>query len=89
VARIVIGRLLAFDAAERTSIALDPGTLIEECHIHRNPGTGEDRDLEVYVMRFESEGRALRCPLVEFQARTEAVPSVVEETPAREIAAVS
>jgi hypothetical protein len=89
VARTVIRALVAFDEANRT-IDLEPGAFIQDCRIQRNPEAAEDRDLEVYVMKFESAGRHLRCPLVDFQARTEAIsPAGVEENPAREAAAVS
>ena len=40
-------------------------------------------------MEFEFAGRRLRCPLVEFQARTQTSQTAgVEETPARETATI-
>ena len=84
VARIVIRRLVAWDGAAQADMALEPGVFIESCRIHRDSETG-DQDLGGYVMAFESGGRELRCPLVQFQARTEALqPAGVNEIPARE-----
>jgi hypothetical protein len=90
VARTVIRKVVAWDAAAGASVALHPGALIEAYRICRNPVDGEWHDAAPYVMEFELAGQQLRCPLVEFQARTEAIPQVtLEQKPARVMAAVS
>jgi hypothetical protein len=67
---------------------LQPGDPIEHYRIQRNSTV--DVEDGVYVMSFASYGRRLCCPLVRFQARTASVvPEMVEESPARESAAVS
>ena len=89
-ARTVIRKLVAWDAAAGASVALDPGALIETYRICRNPIDGEWHDAAPYVMEFELAGHQLRSPLVDFQARTETTPQVTMELePARVMAAVS
>jgi hypothetical protein len=67
----------------RAEVVVEPGAFIDSCRIHRNPEPNPEGD--VYVMEFESDGRRLRCPLVQFQARTQtAVPSGVDERPSAE-----
>src|SRR5215813_7830369 len=65
-ARTVFRRFIARDTASRVEVALDPGASIESFRIHRN--AVETTGTEVYCMEFVSEGRQLRCALVEFQA---------------------
>ena len=43
--------------------------MVQFSRILRRPA--EELASDVYFMEFECEGRTLRCPLVEFQARTE------------------
>jgi hypothetical protein len=82
-ARTVIRRLVARDAAVGIDVVIEPGTSIQSCRIHRNPETGPD--VEVYVVEFEDGERKLRCPLVQFQARTEtAAAEVAMQSPAAE-----
>jgi hypothetical protein len=82
-ARTVIRRLVARDAAAGIDIVIEPGASIQSCRIHRNPETGSH--VEVYAVEFEAGERTLWCPLVQFQARTEAVDSdVVTQSPAAE-----
>lgn len=76
-ARTVIRRLVARDAADGVDVVIEPGTSIQSCRIQRSPETGSN--VEVYVIEFELGGKALRCPLVQFQARTET--SAVEPNP--------
>ena len=71
VTRRVLRRILAFDAAESAIIPIQPGAILEFCRIVRNSGDAETSATEVYVMEFDLAGRRLRCPLVDFQARTE------------------
>jgi hypothetical protein len=86
VARTVIRGFTARDARSLATVALQPGELIESYRIQRI-GVAADTDDGVYVMDFESSGRHLRCPLVQFQARTQSILShFVEEAPAREAA---
>jgi hypothetical protein len=82
-ARTVIRRFVALDVAAGIDVVIEPGTSIQSCRIHRNPETGSDA--EVYAVEFETGGKALRCPLVQFQARTEMAASEVgEQQPASE-----
>jgi hypothetical protein len=71
-ARIVIRRLVAYDAATRVEVVIEPGKPIDSCRIRRNPSDTEHSSVAVYVMEFLADGRLLRCPLVQFQARTQA-----------------
>jgi hypothetical protein len=74
-ARIVFRRLVARDAAARVDVVLRPGASIESFRVHRNTGGAE-----VYSMEFVSEGRQLRCALVEFQARTQSVATPLSKS---------
>jgi hypothetical protein len=88
VARTVIRKLVAFDAAGAAGIPVEPGAILQACRVLRNPSFSGMTD--VYVVEFEVAGRTLRYPLVDFQARTQAMDSgVVRETPARETATIS
>lgn len=86
VARTVIRVLDAWDPAAGKSVKIEPGSLLGGYRILRNPSSG---DGEVYLMEFEAAGARYRCPLAQFQPRTQAVDSFgVEEQPARNPAAV-
>ena len=78
-ARTVIRRFVARDAAARVDVVVDPGASIDSFSIHRNSGLGESPADGVYVMEFEAGGRRLRCALVDFQARTQAAPPIPEQ----------
>jgi hypothetical protein len=71
VTRTVVRRLVAFEATFPTAIPIEPGTDIEPCGIVRNPSPAEEVGSDVYAMEFEFAGKRLRCPLVDFQARTQ------------------
>jgi hypothetical protein len=87
VIRTVVRRLVAFEATHSTAIPIEPGTNVETCHILRNPAPADAVDWDVYSMEFEVAGRRLRCPLVDFQARTQSIQTAgAEEIPARETA---
>jgi hypothetical protein len=87
--RIVIRNFVAWEAATQADIGLEPGAVLQSCRIHRNSGAG-DHDLGVYVMEFQANGRELRCPLAQFQARTQATQAVgLEQPPAPAIAALT
>ena len=68
-ARTVIRRLVARDAAAGIDVVIEPETFIPSCRILRNPETGPEVD--VYLVEFETAGNTLLCPLAQFQARTE------------------
>jgi hypothetical protein len=63
----VIRRLVARDESGRVDVVIEPGASIQTCRIYRT----ETPETELYLMEFEAEGRQMRCPLVQFQARTE------------------
>ena len=88
VARAVTRRLFAWDGGSGETVILDPGAPIGNCRIRRNSGEAQ-REFGVYIMDFESAGRRLCCPLVQFQARTEFGQLSEEERPARETAVLS
>jgi hypothetical protein len=71
VARTVIRRLVAWDEAAGASVVLDPGESVQNWHLLQNTSRSPEPELGVYVMDFESAGRRLKCPLVQFQARTQ------------------
>lgn len=76
---MVIRRLVARDESARIDVVIEPGALIDSHQIHRNIDSAAE---EVYVMEFESDGRHLRCALVQFQSRTQtAAPLSVDESP--------
>jgi hypothetical protein len=82
-ARTVIRRFVARDAAAGVDIVIEAGASIQTCRIHRNSQTGSD--VEVYVVEFEAGERTLSCPLVQFQARTETADAdVAMQNPAAE-----
>jgi hypothetical protein len=90
VKRTVVRRLVAFDATLSTAIRIEPGANVEAGHIVRNAAPAEDSGTGVYAMEFEFAGLTLRCPLVDFQARTQSSHRPgVQETPARETATMS
>ena len=74
VARTVVRRILAFDPTVSAVTPIEPGAILEICGIVRHSGPPETPATDVYVMEFEFGGRTLRCPLVEFQARTQTSP---------------
>jgi hypothetical protein len=77
-ARTVIRRLVAQDEAAGVDVVIEPGAVIDSYFIERKASAAE-----VYVMEFRADGRQLRCPLVEFQARTETAAGAVVESPLR------
>ena len=88
--RTVVRRLVAFETTHSTAIPIEPGANVDACHILRNPATDGAVESEVYSMEFEFAGRRLRCPLVDFQARTQSSQTAeAEEIPARETARTS
>lgn len=66
-ARIVIRRLVARDESGRGDVVIEPGSSVQTCRIYR----AETPETDLYLIEFESQGRQMRCPLVQFQARTE------------------
>ena len=80
--------MFASDATGAAVISIEPGAILQLCRIVRNSGISEPTD--VYVMEFEFAGRRLRCPLVDFQARTQTSHLIeVQDTAARESVTIS
>jgi hypothetical protein len=78
---------LAFDATVSAVIPIEPGAVLDLYRIVRDPGTAESPPADIYAMEFEFAGRRLRCPLVDFQARTQTRHLIaMQDTPARETA---
>jgi len=87
VSRTVIRKIVAKDAAGSTGFSVEPGAVLEDCRVVRNDVAAPAVD--VYVVEFEFAGRRLHYPLVDFQARTEALQPVPLQGSALETATIS
>ena len=82
--REVIRPLEAWDRDDCSTWLLTPGALLSGCRVQRNHAPGA----EPYVVEFGFGGHRYSCPLVTFQARTQAPATAVETTPAERTVAV-
>jgi hypothetical protein len=84
VIREIVRQLQVWDTDSCAFVMLEPGAVLSDCRIRRNPFAGADSGTETYVMEFRAADHKCTCPLFAFQPRTQTMDSNRDSNPARE-----